>query len=217
MNKENNDLIKYEMSITKKIKKLFIEKIFTRSAFSFKFIFVQRIAIKDIMRNFDFELFLNVWPKISQKIKEKYYYELYEKIYIYLKNNISNIKDRYILLPDEFKNGKIMETNEKIENNDVKLKNTFIEKFKVQDNLKGNILEEKEDLFKALTEVKYIFSTYDETVLNKIPKKFLDFINDNYDREYVPNFNIFKNINNQKLLRKTRVLLAIIYEKYIKV
>lgn len=126
MNKENNDLIKYEMSITKKIKKLFIEKIFTRSAFSFKFIFVQRIAIKDIMRNFDFELFLNVWPKISQKIKEKYYYELYEKIYIYLKNNISNIKDRYILLPDEFKNGKIMETNEKIENNDVKLKNTFI-------------------------------------------------------------------------------------------
>lgn len=68
-----------------------------------------------------------------------------------------------------------------------------------------------------MTEVKYIFSTYDETVLNKIPKKFLDFINDNYDREYVPNFNIFKNINNQKLLRKTRVLLAIIYEKYIKV
>lgn len=75
--------------------------------------------------------------------------------------------------------------------------------------------DEDDEIFKALTEVKYILDYYDENIINKIPKDFLNFIEENLDKNYKPKINSFRNINTQSLLPQTRDILAIIYEKYI--
>ena len=75
--------------------------------------------------------------------------------------------------------------------------------------------DEDDEIFKALTEVKYILDSYDENIINKIPKEFLNFLEENLDKNYKPKINSFRNINTQSLLPQTRDILAIIYEKYI--
>lgn len=71
------------------------------------------------------------------------------------------------------------------------------------------------ELPKALTEVREILSGYDKRIIQQIPTTFLDFIDENYNKDYFPNIDKTKNINEQELLQTTRVILAIVYEKYL--
>ena len=67
---------------------------------------------------------------------------------------------------------------------------------------------------KAYTELYEILKNISEKDLNKIPKEVLDMLEEKRDKEY--NFKLEENIEfeNQKLLRETKILLAILYRDY---
>ena len=59
----------------------------------------------------------------------------------------------------------------------------------------------------ALAEANYILNYLTKEEKNKIPEKLLRFIEDNYDKEHIPDEN--------KLNKRTYALLAVIYRKYL--
>ena len=67
---------------------------------------------------------------------------------------------------------------------------------------------------KAYTELYEILKNISEKDLNKIPKEVLNMLEEKRDKEY--NFKLEENIEfeNQKLLRETKILLAILYRDY---
>lgn len=67
----------------------------------------------------------------------------------------------------------------------------------------------------AFSEVYDILNHLEEELYNKIPTKFIAFLEDNMDREYIPNISYSKDISEQPLLRETKVILSIVYRKYI--
>ena len=66
----------------------------------------------------------------------------------------------------------------------------------------------------AFTEVYYILQNTDESLLNKIPNKFIQFIQNNMNRDY--NIEIKKDfpIDKQPLLKETEAILSLIYRSY---
>lgn len=66
----------------------------------------------------------------------------------------------------------------------------------------------------SLTEVNTIIHFMDTDYLNKIPQKFIDFIDRNMDIAYVPNIDKNIPINEQNLNKDTKVLLSLIYRNY---
>ncbi len=66
----------------------------------------------------------------------------------------------------------------------------------------------------AFTEVYYILQNTDESLLNKIPNKFIQFIQNNMNRDY--NVEIKKDfpIDKQPLLKETEAILSLIYRSY---
>ena len=67
----------------------------------------------------------------------------------------------------------------------------------------------------AFSEVYDILNHLEEELYNKIPTKFITFLEDNMDKEYIPNISYSKDISEQPLLRETKVILSIVYRKYI--
>ena len=67
----------------------------------------------------------------------------------------------------------------------------------------------------AFSEVYDILNHLEEELYNKIPTKFITFLEDNMDKEYIPNISYSKDILDQPLLRETKVILSIVYRKYI--
>ena len=67
---------------------------------------------------------------------------------------------------------------------------------------------------KACKEVLEILNNVEEKDLEKIPKDFIDDINKNADKNYIPNIDINKKFEEQELLPETIDLLAYIYRKY---
>ena len=67
----------------------------------------------------------------------------------------------------------------------------------------------------AFSEVYDILNHLEEELYNKIPTKFITFLEDNMDKEYIPNISYSKDISEQILLRETKVILSIVYRKYI--
>ena len=67
----------------------------------------------------------------------------------------------------------------------------------------------------AFSEVYDILNHLEEELYNKIPTKFITFLQDNMDKEYIPNISYSKDISEQTLLRETKVILSIVYRKYI--
>ena len=55
----------------------------------------------------------------------------------------------------------------------------------------------------------------EDELYEKIPKKFLAFIRENKDNNYVINIDYSKSINEQELLQQTRVILSLIYRDYL--
>ena len=52
-------------------------------------------------------------------------------------------------------------------------------------------------------------------IKSKIPSQFVNFIDGNRDIHYKPNIDFAKSINQQNLLKETRIILSLIYRDYI--
>lgn len=73
----------------------------------------------------------------------------------------------------------------------------------------------KEEYSKALFEVYVVLKNTKEEVKNKIPKKFINFIEENMDKNY--RFKLKENVGLEKqdLMHETKQILALIYRDYI--
>ena len=72
-----------------------------------------------------------------------------------------------------------------------------------------------EDISKAFSEVYDIINHLEEKLYNRIPIKFIEKIRDNKSNTYKPQIDYSININEQKLLKDTRIILSLIYRDYI--
>ena len=70
------------------------------------------------------------------------------------------------------------------------------------------------DLKIGLAEVSDILNHMDKSYKDKISKDFLDFIEDNKEKDYVPSLDYSKKLDDMELNNNTRSILAIIYMKY---
>lgn len=68
---------------------------------------------------------------------------------------------------------------------------------------------------KALAELKVILKNSEDTIIEKIPKKFIMFIENNYDKEYSCSIKSDIPINNQNVLDETKYLMALVYRSYL--
>lgn len=68
---------------------------------------------------------------------------------------------------------------------------------------------------KVFSEVYDIIYHMEKELYNKIPKKFIHFIKENKDDNYIVNIDYSKSINEQELLQQTRVMLSLIYRDYL--
>lgn len=66
----------------------------------------------------------------------------------------------------------------------------------------------------AITEVLTILEYTEKEMVDKIPKKFIAFLEENSSKTYKPNFDCTKPIKDLKLKPKTEAILGIIYLKY---
>ena len=71
-----------------------------------------------------------------------------------------------------------------------------------------------ENYAKAMTEVNYILENTDEKLVQKIPKKMIEFIKNNINEDYEVIFEEEKQLSNQKLLPETEDILSLIYRSY---
>lgn len=66
----------------------------------------------------------------------------------------------------------------------------------------------------ALKEVYDILKNTDEDLIKKIPQKFLNFVKENMNQEYISNIDYNIEIDKQKLLPETEAILSLIYKSY---
>lgn len=67
----------------------------------------------------------------------------------------------------------------------------------------------------ALSEINDILNHLDTNVLNKIPQKFKNFVNNNKSNSYKPIFDHSKKLNELPLKDKTRAILSVIYMNFL--
>lgn len=67
----------------------------------------------------------------------------------------------------------------------------------------------------SFTETYDIVMHLEKSLYNKIPNSFIQMLKDNKDDNYKVNIDYSKNINEQVLLKDTRVILSLIYRDYI--
>lgn len=72
-----------------------------------------------------------------------------------------------------------------------------------------------ENMNKALSEVYDIITHLEENTYKKIPQRFIKMIEKNKDNTHVIKIDYAKSINEQDLLKDTRIILSIIYREYI--
>jgi hypothetical protein len=67
---------------------------------------------------------------------------------------------------------------------------------------------------RSLTELNVILNYMNIEHVKKIPTKFINFINNNMDKDYIPNINKNIPIDQQELRKDTKILLSLIYRNY---
>lgn len=67
----------------------------------------------------------------------------------------------------------------------------------------------------SFSEVYDIVMHLEKKLYNKIPNSFIQMLKENKDENYKINIDYSKNINEQSLLRDTRIILSLIYRDYI--
>lgn len=68
---------------------------------------------------------------------------------------------------------------------------------------------------KAFKEISEIIKFFPKHQYNKIPKSFIDFIEENIDRNYEYIVSHIDDFQNQQMLNETRIILSIIYRDFI--
>ena len=71
--------------------------------------------------------------------------------------------------------------------------------------------DNRNNINQAFSEVYDIVNHIEKDLYNKIPKNFIAMLEKNKDEKYVPQIDYSKSINEQKLLKDTRVILSLIY------
>ncbi len=72
----------------------------------------------------------------------------------------------------------------------------------------------KETTRKGISEVLYILKNTLKSDVEKIPEKFMNFLNSNALEGYEPNFELKADINEMDISLETKCILAIIYKEY---
>lgn len=67
----------------------------------------------------------------------------------------------------------------------------------------------------SFSEVYDIITHFDGNLYSKISPNFIEMVKQNKDDSYIANINYSININEQNLLKETRVILSLIYRDYI--
>lgn len=70
-------------------------------------------------------------------------------------------------------------------------------------------------IYQAFAEVSDIIKHSEYELIKLIPSKFIEFIENNEDKDYEVNINYELSINEQTLLSDTREILAVIYRDYL--
>lgn len=71
------------------------------------------------------------------------------------------------------------------------------------------------ELSEAMTELNEVFNNTSIDVLKKIPKSFLQFVNDNTSETYKFEYDKSKSLKEQNLKPKTKGLIALIYRDFL--
>lgn len=71
------------------------------------------------------------------------------------------------------------------------------------------------DLSEAAFEMNVILERAPEDFINRIPKKFREFLKEIESKTYIFNYDDSKTINQQKLKKETRGLIGLVYRDYI--
>lgn len=69
---------------------------------------------------------------------------------------------------------------------------------------------------KALAEVLDVLENTDRKLVRKIPREFIEFLNQNADPVHKVMFDSSKKLKEQKISDMAKAILAIVYEKYIR-
>ena len=69
-------------------------------------------------------------------------------------------------------------------------------------------------LSEAITEILEILKNVDNDLIEKLPQKFKDFLQDNKSETYNPEFDCMKDLKDLKLKEETKNLLGIMYMNY---
>ena len=69
-------------------------------------------------------------------------------------------------------------------------------------------------LSEAITEILEILKNVDNDLIEKLPQKFKDFLQENKSETYNPEFDCMKDLKDLKLKEETKNLLGIIYMNY---
>ena len=70
------------------------------------------------------------------------------------------------------------------------------------------------ELNESFSETLDILNHMEKTYIDKIPRKFIEFLNNNKSNNYVSNLDHSKKINEMKLKEKTKDIIATIYMNY---
>lgn len=68
---------------------------------------------------------------------------------------------------------------------------------------------------KAVSEVIEILNHTDKKIVEKIPQKFIDFLFENADKDYIPNINFYDENWEKFIQEDTQAILALLYRDYI--
>lgn len=79
-----------------------------------------------------------------------------------------------------------------------------------------NVCKISEEYREALSELDEILNHSSSEVLNKIPKKFRNYVRENKSNYYVPRFDHSKRLSQLPLMDKTKELIAIIYMNFLR-
>ena len=66
----------------------------------------------------------------------------------------------------------------------------------------------------AFSEVYFILNNTDEKLLNKVPKKFINYLEKNMNKDYKVKIQTDIYLDKQNLLKETEAILALIYRSY---
>lgn len=68
---------------------------------------------------------------------------------------------------------------------------------------------------KAVSEVIEILNHTDKEIVEKIPQKFIDFLFENEDKDYIPNIDFYDENWEKSIQEDTQAILALLYRDYI--